>query len=139
MKYNNEGCSLCDCLNAFLSRSHSPAAVVIYVNEEKAGEEFFEDLKFFEVLGELSIHGDNVGWISSAFDNLQGFIMNYGDSAKTYFKEGKCVVFSLNPGFDVFNNGPKKAYLIEALQRWGANGILEIIVEAEQTILTTVV
>lgn len=139
MKYNNEGCSLCDCLNAFLSRSHSPAAVVIYVNEEKAGEEFFNDLKFFEDLGELSLHGENVEWIHSNFNNLQGFIMNYGVFTKSYFKQGKCVVFLLNPGFDVFNKGPKKAYLIEALQRWGANGILEIIVEAEQTILTTVV
>lgn len=138
MKYN-EDCSLCDCLKKFLSKSHSPFAIVIYVNEEKAGEDFFEDLKFFEDIGELSLHGDNIGWISSAFDNLQGFIMNYGDSAKTYFKEGKCVVVSLDPGFDVFNKGPKKSYLFEALKRWGANSILEIIVEAEQTFLSTVV
>ena len=138
MKYY-EDCSLCDCLNKFLLKSHSPFAIVIYVNEEKAGKEFFDDLEFFEVLGELSIHGDNVGWISSTFNNLQGFIMNYGDSAKTYFKEGKCVVVSLKPGFDVFNKGPEKFYLFETLKRWGAKSILEIVVEAEQTFLTTVV
>ena len=138
MQYYKD-CSLCDCLNRFLSESSSPVAVVIYVNEKKAGEEFFNDLKFFEDLGKLSIHGENVEWIPSAFDNLRGFIMNYGVHVKAYFKDEKCVVVSLNPGFDVFNKGPKKSYLFEALKEWGANSILEIIVEAEQTILTTVV
>ncbi|MBR2544016.1 hypothetical protein IKF04_01795 [Candidatus Saccharibacteria bacterium] len=137
MKYYKD-CSLCDCLNEFISGSSSPVAVVIYVNEKKAGEEFFNDLKFFEDLGKLSIHGENVEWIPSAFDNLRGFIMNYGVHVKAYFKDGKCVVVPLNPGFDVFNKGPKKSYLFEALKEWGANGILEINVEADRTFLTTV-
>ena len=137
MKYYKD-CSLCDCLNKFLSESSSPVAVVIYVNEKKAGEEFSNDLKFFEDLGKLSIHGENVEWIPSAFDNLRGFIMNYGVHVKAYFKDEKCVVVSLNPGFDVFNKGPKKSYLFEALKEWGANSILEIIVEADRTFLTTV-
>ena len=138
MKYYKD-CSLCDCLNEFLSGSSSPVAVVIYVNEEKAGGAFFDDLEFFKILGESSIHGDNVEWIPSAFDNLRGFIMNYGHFAKTYFNEGKCVVFSLKPGFDAFDKGSeKKPHLFEALQRWGAKSILEIIVEAEQTFLSIV-
>ena len=137
MQYYEE-CSLSDSLSAFFSKSHGPVAVVIYVNEKKAGEEFFNDLKFFEDLGKLSIHGENVEWIPSAFDNLRGFIMNYGVHVRAYFKDEKCVVVSLNPGFDVFNKGPKKSYLFEALKEWGAISILEIIVEADRTFLTTV-
>lgn len=138
MKYY-EKCSLCDCLNAFLLESHSPVAVVIYVNEKKAGEEFFNDLKFFEDLGELTLHGENVEWIPSNFDNLQGFMLNYRHFIKSYFESGKCVVVSLNPGFDAFDKGSEmKSYLFEALQRWGANCILEIIVEADRTFLSTV-
>lgn len=134
-----EKCSLCDCLNKFLSRSHSPVAVVIYVNEKKAGEEFFNDLKFFEDLEELTLHGENVEWLPSNFDNLHGFMLNYGHFIRNYFEEGKCVVVPLNPGFDAFDKGSEmKSYLFEALQRWGANGILEIIVEAKQTFLSTV-
>ena len=138
MKYYAE-CSLGDRLKEFLSESHGPAAVVIYVNEKKAGGEFFSDLKFFEDLGELSLHGENVEWISSNFDNLHGFMLNYGHFIKSYFEGGKCVVVSLKPGFDVFNKGPKKSYLFEALKGWGANSILEIVIEAEQTFLSTVV
>lgn len=138
MKYYKD-CSLCDCLNEFLSESSSPVAVVIYVNEKKAGEEFFNDLKFFEDLGELSIHGENVEWLPSNFNNLHGFMLNYGHFIKNYFEGGKCVVIKLNPGFDAFDKGSEmKSHLFEALKRWGANSILEIIVEAERTFLSKV-
>lgn len=137
MKYYAE-CSLCDCLNEFLSESSSPFAIVIYVNEKKAGEEFSNALKFFEDLGESSIHGENVEWLSSNFDNLHGFMLNYRHIIKNYFEGGKCVVVSLGPGFDVFNEGPERSHLFEALKRWGAKSILKIIVEAEQTFLSTV-
>ena len=139
MKYYEE-CSLGDSLNAFFSESHGPVAVVIYISDKEARKDFFDELDFFEKIGDLSIYGDNVEWIRSAFDNLQGFILNYGGFVRTYFKKGKCVVVSLDPGFDAFDKGyEKKTYLFEALKRWGANSILEIIVEAEQTFLSTVV
>ena len=138
MKYY-EKCSLGDSLSAFFSESHGPVAVVIYIGDEEARKDFCDDLEFLKFLGESPIHGDNVEWIPSAFDSLLGFIMNYGHFAKTYFNEGKCVVVSLNPGFDAFDEGSEKEfYLFDALKRWGAKSILKIIVEADRTFLSKV-
>ena len=139
MKYY-EKCSLGDSLSAFFSESHGPVAVVIYIGDEEARKDFFDELNLFEKIGDLSIHGDNVEWINSNFNNLQGFMINYGQFIKGYFKEERHVVIVLEHGFDAFDNKPDwKTYLFDRLKNWGADGVLEIIVEAEQTFLTTVV
>ena len=138
MKYYEE-CSLGDSLSAFFSKSHGPVAVVIHVSNEEARKDFFDELDSFEKKGVLSIHGDNVEWINSSFNSLQGFIINYRQSIKVYFKTERHVVIVLEHGFDAFDNKPDwKTYLFDHLKDWGANGVLEIRVGTECTFISTV-